>query len=311
MPLMLDWNQTFRKALDEQDSALSTMVGIHHDQAGPDFEKAIGDFLTWQRSIDLSARYLPLGLETPWQIDGSAWGLRSKSRAEMVIATLTRTLNEQFGGDRISSVGAKSAYGSLLESINLRAGGNVTIATTNYDPSIEIALAELRKKPDVGAAIGPSGLIYLEPDHLIDQAVAAHGIAVLHLHGMVGWYTQDDRSVRIYPAHQPFNESAGTPTVLWPDPNKDPMLEPAITRLWDQFDIALQRASDVLVLGHSFHDDVLVDRLRTAAGGARKAVCAFTAQDSDMATKVFPEATLLGVDFGPTPNLEHIKSWAA
>jgi hypothetical protein len=163
MPLMHDWNETLRKALDAQGSSLSGIIGIHHGQDGPDFEKAIGDFLTWQRSIDLSARYLPLGLEIPGQYDLDDWRRRSGWRAQIIIATLTRTLYEQFGEERISTVGAKTAYRALFESFDFRAGATITIATTNYDPAIELALAEMNMKPSTGAVPGPGGSTVLEP----------------------------------------------------------------------------------------------------------------------------------------------------
>jgi hypothetical protein len=309
MPLMEDWNEVLRRALTEQDSALPGMVGIHYDQAGPEFEKAIGDFLTWQRSLDLSARYLPLGMETLQPFDANQWRLRAISRAESVVATLRRTLYDEFGQDRISTIGAKAAYQALFDSLDLVVGGSVVVATTNYDPAVELALAELRRKPRVGEVPGPGGLTFLDPQNLIGMCRADQSIPVLHLHGKVGWYTQEDESIQIHAARPPYNETAGTPTVLWPDPDKDPTVEPGILELWNQFDLALEQASHILVIGHSLHDPILVNRIRRT-GRAHRAVATFTPEDNLIATKLLPEATLLpGTDFGPSPDLEQIKEW--
>jgi hypothetical protein len=284
------------------------MVGIHYGQAGPEFEKAIGDFLTWQRSLDLAARYLPFGMELSTATDVQSWQLRATARADMVVAALRKTLYEEFGRDRISTVGATAAYGALFESLDLVNGGSIVIATTNYDPAVEIALAELGRKPLVGSHEGPGGLTYLDPENMISVCRAGPSTPVLHLHGKVGWYTQEDGSVQIHAAQHPYNETAGTPTVLWPDPDKDPTVEPGIQRLWDQFDVALGQATHVLVIGHSMHDPVLVDRIRRA-GSAHRAVAVYSAEDGEMANSVIPEATVLEVDFGPSPTLDRVREW--
>jgi hypothetical protein len=97
--------------------------------------------------------------------------------------------------------------------------------------------------------------------------------------------------------------------VIWPDPKKDPTLEPAIQKLWDQLDSALSKANDVLVMGHSLHDDLLVERIRKGAGKARKAVAVHNPADRARAGEVFSEATIVGIDFGPEPKLEPVKEW--
>ena len=130
MPLMADWNEALRKALEEQDLSLSSMVGIHRGQTGPDFEKAIGDFLTWQRLLDLSARFLPLGMEVLIDSSSEDWRLRADARARTVTTVFRRSLYDQFGKDRISTAGATTAYGSLFEALDQVSGGSLAIATT-------------------------------------------------------------------------------------------------------------------------------------------------------------------------------------
>ena len=307
---MGDWSETLRKALAEQDSGLGEIVGICHGQSGPDFEKAIGDFLTWQRSLELSARYLPLGIESPWDFNIDEWRQRAVWKSATVVTTLTRTLFAQFGQDRVSAVAATSAYGQLFDALDRVGGGSTVIATTNYDPAVELALAELRLKPMLGEVLGPGGATFLDPENLVSMCRTGQSTPVLHLHGKVGWYTQPDGSVQIHSAFHPYNETAGTPTVLWPDPDKDPTVEPGIQKLWEQFELALGQATHLLVIGHSLHDPLLVDRIRRHAGRARKAVAVFAPEDSEMARTTIPEAIEVGIDFGPNPALEHIKQWA-
>lgn len=309
MPLMADWNETLRQALTEQDSALAPMVGIHHGQSGPKFEKAIGDFLTWRRSIDLSAQFLSFGFQSQTPTDTQGWRAQADFRAGQIVTALRQTLYDQFGMDRISTVAAKQAYEQLFDGLDLVNGGSLTIATTNYDPAVEIALAELERKPQIGAHDGPGGLTFLDPENLISSCRAGSGTPVLHLHGKVGWYTQEDASVQIHSPQHAYNDSAGTPTVLWPDPEKNPTLEPGIRSLWEQFDSALGQATHILVIGHSMHDPFLLDRLRRA-GSARRAVAVHPSEDGDAMKAKFPEATMLEIDFGPQPDLDRIKEWS-
>ena len=321
LPLMQDWNIVLRRALDERDARLSGLVGIHEGDDGPTFEKALGDFLKWQGIFELAARFEPFGLDDPINYDMRPWRDQAEARAKMVVETLNRTLYEQFGSSRASDIAAAKAYGALLEAMDMNAGAMVTVATTNYDPAAELAFAELGRRPEIGDVAGPRSARLLDPEGLIGKCKEGRGTAVLHLHGKVGLYTQADGSVRVEPDSDPFNESAGTPTVVLPDPEKDPMLQSAIRALWTEFDNALGQATHVLVLGHSLHDRVLVEHICVQAGRARKAITVLPEADEDELARVgglIPASTVISGRFGPhlqapsepLPFLGNLASWS-
>ena len=306
LPLMADWNTILRRALDERDARLSGLVGTREGQSGPEFEAALGDYLRWFSMLDLAARFVPFGLDDPLNYDNRGWQSQAQVRSRMVTETLNRTLYQQFGSNRASEIAAEQAYAALLDSMDMNTGASLTVATTNYDPAAELALAEMGRRPDVGDVAGPRSTRLLDPDGLMGKCREGRGTAVLHLHGKVGWYTQADGLVRVQDHGHPFSETAGAPTVVLPDPNKDPMLQPAIKALWSEFDKALGQASHVLVLGHSLNDAVLVDHVRTRAGGARKAVTVLpeaTDEERMRLAQLIPGTTIIDGRFGP-----HLKS---
>jgi hypothetical protein len=313
LPLMPGWSEVVRQALDQQDVGLARLVGITPGQSGPDFERAIGDFLAWLRVLELNIRYLPVGLQAGAPLNALAgWDDMARGRAGIFVKTLNRTLYEQFGGQRLSDYAAANAYGNLLDALQLRADSTLTVATTNYDPAVESGLQELNRRPDVGAVPAPGRTTILDPTHLMQRCEAGRAVAVLHLHGKVGWYTQPDGTVRIDDDRGTFNEHSGTPTVLMPDPEKDPLAEPAIRVLWEQFDLALGQATHVIVLGHSLHDPVLVEHLRRRP--VATALCVHPeAGDDETAFMVqeLPHADTAVVDFGPSADLANLQQWAS
>lgn len=320
LPLMADWNDTLRGALDDREPGLARLVGISQGQSGPAFEQALGDFIRWQNILDLSARFLPLGEASPRDLVASDWQDRARARANTVVETFNRSLYAEFGEGRANRVAACDAYRALFEALSLNNDSFITVATTNYDPAVELALAELDRRPEVGEVDGPGGNRLLEPNGLVAKCHGGRGTAVLHLHGKVGWYTRDDGSVRVQSHTDRFNYSEGSPTVLWPDPDKNPLSQPAIQALWNEFDTALQQATHLLVLGHSLHDPVLVDHI--GRSGARKAVTVLPEADAaekERLSELIRAATVLPGRFGPhlqspsepEPFIGNLAAWAA
>jgi hypothetical protein len=313
LPLMSDWNDILLSALEAREMGLAQLVGIRGGQPGPAFEQALGDFLAWQRILDLSARFFPFGLVDRYDNDVRRWKDKAESRSKAVVDTLRTTLYQEFSSARIDTVAATSAYKALFERFDLSQGATITVATTNYDPAVEVALAELDRRPDVGAVDGPGGARWLHPQRLIDRCRGT-GVAVLHLHGKVGWYTQSDGQVRIEAGDHSYNESSGTPTVLMPDPSKNPLEEPAVKALWDELDLALSQATHCLVLGHSLNDPVLVEHIRTRAGGASKAVSVLPESQQHEPEPTHPMDLLPGarqipIRFGPEPDIGSLEEW--
>lgn len=179
------------------------------------------------------------------------------------------------------------------------------LATTNYDRSCEAALSKLGKHPNAGFhTVDSETLERLEVSNLVKEARDNNQTACLHLHGAVGWYLSDG-VVYDHKASDPFNETLGSPVVLYPDPEKDPTSDAHVEALWDEFRKALTATDHVLVLGHSLNDRVLVKELR-AANVDHLAVSFYT--DTDPGTQAkerarieeqLPGAVQIGMDFGP------------
>lgn len=314
LPLMNEWSDALYDALWNKSADLVDLLGIRRGQSGPVFEKAIGDFLAWQRVLPKAARFLPFGLTQPDQRVTDNWESIAARRAEQVIEALNETLYRQFGEGQIWYRDAASAYAALLSAVDFPRDGSLCVATTNYDPAAELALAELEMRPDAGDVAGRDQYRWLDPARLLDRCHANHGVPVIHLHGRVGWYTQPDGRVRVEEKSVAFNPSAGDPTVLMPDPDKDPLTQPAIRELWGQFDQALRDASHVLVLGHSLNDPVLMDHIRANTTQASLAVSMLPQdalrQDSlDHVQRTLPTAHVVPMVFGPEPTIETFDKW--
>lgn len=317
LPLMQQWNNIVRAALDRRQPDLSQLLGLRPNQSGQEFETTIGEFLAWQRIVRLAAKFMPFGLDPlrRTQDDVKEWLHQAEFRADLVVEALNTTLYDSFSGSKISPQAAREAYGGLLEALQVGPDTPLVVATTNYDPAAERGFAELDRRPDVGESAGPGGYRWLRPENLLERAEAYKGVAILHLHGKVGWYTQDDGQVRIDSEDFPYNASSGSPTVLMPDPEKDPLAEPAIRSLWQQFDESLDRSSHVLVLGHSLNDPVLVDHINNHANKGQPVGVSVLPGASDeeilrIQTKV-NSAEIFQIEFGPESSLPDMNYWAS
>jgi hypothetical protein len=323
MPLMEDWNNILRGELDVRQAGLSRLVGIQENQSGPDFEKALGRFLQWRSVLDLAARFLPLGFADPSQCNKARWQDQAEIRARMVDDALNRTLYAEFGEERASRADAHAAYEALLRALTFNAAARIVVATTNYDPAAELAFEELELSPDNGDATGRGGVRRLSPEGLVGRCQQGRQRAVLHLHGKVGWYNQSDGSVEVHNHRERFNDSAGVPTIVWPDPAKnpenDPSMPPPIRVLWHEFRQALQQATHVLVIGHSLNDPTLVEAIN--ASSARKAVSSLSSHDDTETLRLkhlIPTADIIFGSFGPylrsgklVPFLGNLAAWSA
>jgi len=126
----------------------------------------------------------------------------------------------------------------------------------------------------------------------------AEVVPVLHLHGAVGWYEQDgqvyDRSGDL-----PFNPTLGAPVVLYPDPDKDPTSDAAVDKLWREFREALDRASHVLVIGHSLNDPALVRALNALPSDTSVGVTVLEGTDDEWVRAKVPNALEIPARLGP------------
>jgi hypothetical protein len=242
--------------------------------SGQEFETALGEFLRWREMQPLNEKFRLLCGPSPTSEFGGAPDALAAgtARARLVIEQLHRSLYQEFGADRISAERAQNAYGALLDHLPNRE--SVVFVTTNYDPAIEIALEAMGHEVATGFRRRPGRTPVLLPEGTVNWKDNHQGrVPVLHLHGAVGWYEQDGQVVSQY-ADQAYNDSLGTPVVLYPDPEKDPTRDAIVQALWTEFDHALADATHVLVLGHSLHDPALVRKLAGInPGTTRLGVC--------------------------------------
>jgi len=125
----------------------------------------------------------------------------------------------------------------------------------------------------------------------------------LHLHGAVGWYERGGVVIDHY-ANLPYNETLGSPVVLYPDPEKDPTSDAIVSQLWHEFYVALDLADHVLLLGHSLHDPALIRALGAAAARKKVAVSYRSDRMFDRIREHLPSAIPMRIDFGPDLDID-------
>lgn len=295
MPLMPDWSDVLCAALDEREGDLAGACHLVPGMDGPKFEENLGLLLRWQQVRHLEKRFQGLGGNQPGSHMNQVVKARQNinRRMAVVMETVNETLYQQFGQHRIDDESARAAYGGLLRELG---DPDLILATTNYDRSGESALAALGHAIDAGFRAQPHRTPVLEPVGLVSERNGK--TPVIHLHGAVGWYEQDGAVLEMH-ADQPFNSSLGTPVVLYPDPDKDSTSDATVSQLWTEFEVALEAASAILVVGHSLHDPALVRALNHLEG-AKPIVVSYLDGDPGAINQVIPQATPVELSFGPT-----------
>lgn len=318
LPLMDTWSNLLCEALDRRESNLAAAIGLKPGLSGPDFERALGDFLRWQDMRHLEAKFAGLGGPHP----GSSFGEQQRARenqdgrVEAVTRVLRASLFDNFGAHRVDSKRAASAYGGLLDKVARDI--SLVCATTNYDLSLGMALRDLGHTPHVGFAEDPFGTPRLYADGLVDwETNHSERTAVLHLHGAVGWY-ESNGEVLWRGGDQPYNDTLGVPVILYPDPDKDPTRDSIVQSLWREFRKALDDATHVLVIGHSLNDPALNEQLKRNVSSVRLGWCLHDPDEHGSSeaerqalTKTFPSAIPIDCQFGPEPlfEVERLSEW--
>jgi hypothetical protein len=192
-----------------------------------------------------------------------SWHQSAKHHLGQIVDQIHESLYELFAEPALDLRKATESYGALLQQLGISKATTLVYATTNYDAIGESALAELGFLPDWGE---PPQVRSTQQHLQVDELIRGlpRYVPVLHLHGRLGWYRRldgigDDVYATTATKHQP---GFGVPIVMLPDPNKAYGSDPVINSLWLQFAEVLRRAKCVFVLGHSLHDDALVDALR-------------------------------------------------
>lgn len=326
LPLMDGWCREVKNALIGLGGQHLDITGLRDITEGQDFETQLGAYLRSrlaftqiERLVDVT-QYNTVGGNSlqmfdrlrPWYDDVSL-------RLREIDDALNKTLIDLYGTPAVDERKGAKAYEALLRDLDVGRSTRWVYATTNYDPVAELSLQELDYIVNWGENVRarPSSRP-LQVDTLL-QGVDVF-VPILHLHGRAGWYERDGVP---YATDAPYNPGFGTPLVMLPDPDKDYSLA-VIDQIWSQFEIALDRAQMVLVIGHRLHDKALVKALRERVTPARRIGVALYADPTENALQVnendptleivrsqLPGAKEIPMRFGDpeTQNSEALRDW--
>ena len=309
MPLMSDWARDLVESMSALSTNLPYAMGLNADLSGEAFETVLGDFLSWSASLESAKKLRFIGSSTLGQQEAAIeeWFLRSETVSNEILRAIHGSLHRLFGQSRINAVAAATAYGGLFKRLGIEDRDLLAFATTNYDVAAELALETLGKRPYWGedTVLGTDSVVRPTfPNAQIGKCF------VFHLHGRVGWYRTAEGHVIGLPPDKAFDESAGVPALLLPDPNKDYAGDVFTSELWRGFRTALSNSSRVLVLGHSLHDQHLVEALRALSPGT-VAVSILPSDGQNMRMEAMRISTLLPgchvlpMSFGPSSRVDN------
>lgn len=339
LPMMPEWASSLINEL----GYAAQLLGLRENMPGDEFEAVLGKFVAFANALTAIAPLHDLGgkvnvLMTPQSVqhslDSSVWFSTAESNVRRVQGAIHRNLFDLFNESRVDEDAAYESYGALHSQVrNAFDDRPVFLAhvTTNFDHAIEAAIAleadALREPRTVfdGFAQSYGGRNETWAPNLLRYATQHDGeIPVLHLHGAVGWYFSDDGTAIRRPSDELLDERL-TPALLLPDDKKDVRLFPGPLReIWEQFRQLLSNSTHVLVLGHSLHDNHLVDELRVS--GKPIAYVALTEPDEhgryqlkkspalEAVSKQLPKAKLIPGCFGqrssiPDVDPAELKIW--
>lgn len=305
IPMMAQWSSILSRALEQEEPGLSSVLGLEPDLASQEFEQALGSFLQWARILPLTSNLkgiggTPLGSSTNEVVE---WLNRSMQRIDTVIRVLHQTIYTEFGQAAVDREKTRRAYHRFLS--HLGEDVRLICATTNYDQSIELGLELNNRSPRDGFATPYWGLTdTLKVHGLIDDSIGGGQTPVLHLHGSVGWYRNEEGHAIREPADRQFNPSVGQPVLLPPDPEKEPFNDAVVAEIWNEFASALAVATHILCIGHSLNDSALVRAIQSAITARTTSIrIAVTSKDvSVYSNEMFPGASV-HIDrlaFGPS-----------
>jgi hypothetical protein len=314
MPLMTGWSQALAAELDGRQPRLAEACGLTPAAKGPLFEANLGRLLEYARLAPLNDAFINLSGPNPCSYhDATRKDMRAiVERLRVVQEAIDVTLYRSFWLKAADETRAAGAYQELLRVLR---NPELVIATTNYDRIAETALELIECPVDNGFT--QRGQHTPRMNMIGRFRNRGDGVTlVLHLHGAVGWY-EVEGTVEDHAADKDFNSTLGRPVVLYPDPDKDPLSDVIVSQIWHEFDEALAWADHILVLGHSLHDEPLVNRIRNRLTDVeRPCALAVTHHENADVQKIADtfghDATPVYADFGPQPEfaVDALERWA-
>jgi SIR2-like domain len=275
--MMPQWASLLVDAL----GARARQVRITPDMPGPDFEAALGQFLSFAKALPIIEKFGYLGNTPNPQVqvslkpgqDFNNWVNYATNSVNEIMNGLHANLYTCFGLGSVDVERAKMAYQALHhEGLGWAPESTRIIhATTNFDPALEVAIDEDDDLDYVdGFTRPPGGGTRVYSPELIQAAVASdknfNRIPILHLHGAVGWYYNSDNNITKDASDLPFVHGRN-PALLLPDDTKNPAnFQTGLDATWTIFQSIMPDVTHVLVLGHSLNDKHIVEALRQWRG---------------------------------------------
>ncbi len=318
LPLMGDWSKNLLGRLRETGAdGFADAVGLTEEMDGVQFEQRLGDFLREVAAFRLAAPLMqPLGLalDAPpprperWT-DWNGWHGAASHQLEQMLAVIYESLYEQFGAPNIDDGAVRVAFENLLSHLGIDGSSRWVYATTNYDVIADDAIRSVGAEVDDGTIARPQ---HAERTFKIEGLVRSRHVPLMHLHGRVGWFTRPDGAPYASDGHRTYNRDAGVPIIVLPDTEKNLASDQIINAMWGEFRQALRTAERVFVLGHSLHDEQLIQALaEDVQGPLGVAVLAqerpghdpneITSEGQEVAGRVardLPSATVIPMRFG-------------
>jgi hypothetical protein len=217
---MTEWAEILRRGCEDVEPGLADALGLKPGLSSEEFERVVGEILALQTNLPLLESHLTLGGLPVGSINNHVeeWRHRLVERLGNFEHVLRVSLYEQFGVLAIDKGKSARAGRKLMEALHGSEG--VQFATTNYDRTLETGLTETGVSVKDGFRVG----IGLETPKLAPEGLSRRAgehdpaVSVLHLHGAVGWYANDEGEILGHYPDQPFNPTLGTPAILPPDP---------------------------------------------------------------------------------------------
>jgi hypothetical protein len=331
LPLMTQWCDAIVEKLGGVPGYVDA-TGLSTSVDGIEFERRLGHFLKAAAALESAKDLIPETSMLPGVAEHTSraqligWHNQATFQISQIQGKIYESLYEQFGPDATNEHLAKQSYEALFGQLKVSLGHSLVVATTNYDVLAETALAEIGRRPDWGEPIRPRGGA---ESHLLIEGLLdglPRFTPVLHLHGRVGWFRRSETLDRVSSAlvarYQP---ELGAPVIVLPDPEKV-YDDPIFSAMWPEFLRALDRARRVFVLGHSLHDDALVDALREhvqplsrlAVGvyPAGASVGGYNFETDDLTLRCrerLPDARIVVCKFGATVDIreDQLNGWLA
>lgn len=307
IPLMTTWAASLRKDLETALRGSSGVLGLEPEMSGQDFEAALGQFLQWQRAFPLNEKFRDFGGQTIGSRNGNIleWLANNEVRAKLVVETLHSNLYSNFGRKALSDDKTLTAWRKLDEAVGGR-GTSKFFATTNYDPSLELAMKLLSYQANYGFQQTPFTTPRFDPSGIGEWSDDQSRVVVLHLHGAVGWYRDAQGTIVYHEPDLPYNPSLGIPVVLLPDPQKDPQSDAGVAMIWSELERAVGKSTHILVIGHSLHDDALV---RLLLGAPNQQIGVLSPTPEETPPQVTARANMIPTRFGPNSDFSLVAKW--